>query len=293
MENPESFYDAVLFQFFGTPVPVFDFNLISAGSVNQAVFLKTGKGEYLLKTNHRQNRNIFEKEAEGLDWLRRHTSLHVPETFVYGRIGDTNYLLMEWISSRSPLPDYWQKLGEGIAELHMVVGQKFGLDSDNYIAILPQINEQENTWENFFVNKRLEPMLQRAFYEGLIPKDFMKEFRRIYPLLKDFFPKEKPALLHGDLWSGNILIDDKGAPALIDPAVYFGHREVDLAFSRLFGGFDRKFYEAYQHHFPLEPGFEERIDVYNLYPLLVHLNLFGASYLPGIQKTLRALLSNR
>jgi fructosamine-3-kinase len=120
--------------------------------------------------------------------------------------------------------------------------------------------------------------------------DFLKKFQRIYPVLENFFPKEKPALLHGDLWSGNIMRGKNGMPVLIDPAVYYGHREMDLAFSRLFGGFESLFYESYETVFPLEPGFEERVPVYNLYPLLVHLLLFGKSYLSGIEKTVNRLL---
>lgn len=126
----------------------------------------------------------------------------------------------------------------------------------------------------------------KAYFDKLIPLEFLKKFQSLYPKLESLFPKEKPSLLHGDLWSGNVLCGPDGKPCLIDPAIYYGHREMDLAFSRLFGGFDSKFYEAYESILPLEPGFESRIAVYNLYPLLVHLNLFGTAYLPGIEKTL-------
>ena len=146
------------------------------------------------------------------------------------------------------------------------------------------------TWVDFFIAQRLEPLLGKAYFEGLIEEDFLKKFRAIYPRLHEFFPKERPSLLHGDLWSGNVMADSHGFPALIDPAVYFGNREMDIAFSRMFGGFDQRFYDAYDAVFPLSDGFEERKDVYNLYPLLVHLLLFGKSYISGIQKVISKLI---
>jgi fructosamine-3-kinase len=146
------------------------------------------------------------------------------------------------------------------------------------------------TWVDFFIAQRLEPLLGKAYFEGLIEEDFLKKFRAIYPRLHEFFPKERPSLLHGDLWSGNVMADSHGFPALIDPAVYFGNREMDIAFSRMFGGFDQRFYDAYDSFFPLSDGFEEKKDIYNLYPLLVHLLLFGKSYISGIQKVIAKLI---
>ncbi|MEX2566172.1 MAG: fructosamine kinase family protein, partial [Cyclobacteriaceae bacterium] len=207
-----------------------------------------------------------------------------------GTCEDTQYLLMEWVRTSKSDPAFSKKLGEGLAELHMHTQKEFGLDVNNYISVLPQNNENEMDWTSFFIQKRLEPMVQRAYYEGHISENFLREFRMIYPKLKGFFPYEKPSLLHGDLWSGNVMVNSLGLPSLIDPAVYFGHREMDLAFSKLFGGFDPSFYKAYQEVFPLDPGFEQRVEVYNLYPLLVHLNLFGSSYLSGITRVVKKLL---
>jgi len=171
-----------------------------------------------------------------------------------------------------------------LAHLHLTQRQAFGLESDNFIASLYQKNHDTDDWLDFFIEQRLEPLLGKAYFDRLIPLDFLKKFQEIYPKLEGIFPKEKPSLVHGDLWSGNIIPNVSGEPSLIDPAIYFGHREMDLAFSRLFGGFDRQFYDSYESVLPLEPEFESRIGVYNLYPLLVHLNLFGEAYLPGIQK---------
>lgn len=229
----------------------------------------------------------MEKEAEGLNLLRKSTFLKVPQVIGHGRIGDHNYLLSEYIPSGRYQLDYWENLGLGLAHLHLSSAPNFGLENDNFIASLQQRNFHEDQWINFFIEQRLEPLLGKAYFEQLIPLDFLKEFQAIYPAIEGLFPKEKPALLHGDLWSGNVISTKDGQPCLIDPAVYYGHREMDLAFSRLFGGFDAKFYEAYESILPLEPDFEARMGIYNLYPLLVHLNLFGTAYLPGIERIVK------
>jgi fructosamine-3-kinase len=239
-----------------------------------------------LKLNFDHERDILKKEAEGLSLLSRSTFLKVPLAIGSGRIEEYNYLLTEFISGSRPHPDYWEDLGMGLAHLHLNHQAKFGLEYDNFIASLPQKNHLLENWTDFFIEYRLEPLLGRAYFDRLIPLDFMKKFQSLYPILESLFPKEKPSLLHGDLWSGNVLCGQDGKPSLIDPAIYFGHREMDLAFSRLFGGFDGLFYEAYESILPLEPEFESRMSIYNLYPLLVHLNLFGTAYLPGIEKIL-------
>lgn len=291
MEDPEQLLEAILVQIFGGSQVLEDYRLVAAGNLNQAIFLQTDKGAYFLKTNHQSNTDLYKKEAEGLELIRSNCSLHVPEPIAEGTLEDTNFLLMDWISPAKTKTNYWERLGEGLAELHICTQSLFGLDSYNYISVLTQSNQPTQDWKSFFIQQRLEPMLQKAFYENLITSKYMEEFREIYPRLAGFFPKEKPSLLHGDLWSGNVMVNSVGLPSLIDPAVYFGHREMDLAFSKLFGGFDPRFYAAYEQVFPLEPGFNQRVAVYNLYPLLVHLNLFGSSYLSGISQTVKKLLN--
>lgn len=218
--------------------------------------------------------------------LSHSTFLKIPQPIDTGRVEDYNYLLSEFIHNSRPHPDYWEDLGMGLAHLHLNHQAHYGLEYDNFIATLPQKNHSLDNWLDFFIEQRLEPLLAKAYFDRLIPLEFLKKFQALYPKLESLFPKEKPSLLHGDLWSGNVLCDPDGKPCLIDPAVYYGHREMDLAFSKLFGGFDTAFYEAYESILPLEPDFDSRMSVYNLYPLLVHLNLFGTAYLPGIEKTL-------
>ena len=282
--------EKILWRCLGGEYPGLSSFLVASGSLNQGIRVDTPQGVFFLKLNFSEAADIFERESQGLDLLRQNTSLRVPEVFGFGRIEDHNFLLMEWVEEGIPHVQYWQHLGEGLAQLHAHSQREFGLSHANYIASLPQINLPFGDWADFFVQNRLMPLIGRAYYEGLIELDFYKRFQAIYPILEGFFPRERPALLHGDLWTGNVLSSHQGQPVLIDPAVYFGHREMDLAFSRLFGGFEPEFYRSYEESFPLEPGFSQRVPVYNLYPLLVHLLLFGRSYLPPIQQTVQKLL---
>ncbi len=286
MFESNNLYEKILFTSLGSTPNITNVELIAAGNINQAVCIQTGKRSFLLKLNYDPNEAIFQKEAEGLEILRKNCPLKIPEVIAYGQVEGQNFLLMEYIDSGNYFQGYWDKLAEGLAELHMNTKAFYGLEDDNFIASLPQKNEPNESWTSFFIYNRLDPLIGRAYYEQLISKEFLVRFQGIYTKLEGFFPTEKPALLHGDLWSGNILRTSEGMPALIDPAVYYGQREVDLAFSKLFGGFDQKFYEAYDAVYPLASGFEERVSVYNLYPLLVHLNLFGKAYLPGIEKAI-------
>lgn len=284
------FFEHILFESFGGQQPLTNSRLIAAGNLNQGVFLQTSDQTFFLKTNFSEFTDIFEKEAAALRWMRHHSDLKVPEVYHTGTYQGQNFLLMEWIDSERRAPNFWVALGEGLAQLHMHTQANFGLSQDNYIASLPQQNSAKASWVEFYIHNRLEPLAGQAYYEGYFSLEFYKRFQSLYPLLPGLIPTEKPAFVHGDLWSGNVMIDDAGKPCLIDPAVYYGHREMDLAFSKLFGGFDAVFYESYQEVFPLEPGFEERMDIHNLYPLLVHVLLFGESYVHGITKTLRKYL---
>ncbi|WP_100628372.1 fructosamine kinase family protein [Algoriphagus formosus] len=277
-------YEQILFQTLGPLAEFKSATLIAAGNHNQGIRLASSEGTFFLKLNFDHEKDILAREAQGLDLLRKSTFLKVPEVYGYGRVEDYNYLLTEFLAGGKKQPNYWENLGIGLAHLHLTQRETFGLESDNFIASLYQKNPDAEDWLDFFIEQRLEPLLGKAYFDRLIPLDFLKKFQEIYPKLEGIFPKEKPSLVHGDLWSGNVIPTDSGEPSLIDPAIYFGHREMDLAFSRLFGGFDQQFYDSYESALPLEPEFESRIGVYNLYPLLVHLNLFGEAYLPGIQK---------
>lgn len=254
---------------------------VSGGSINEAAKLDIEKiGPAFLKWNRTADPDMFEKEVTGLKLLRdAETGLRVPDVILQGTVdGNTGYLLLEFIEDGRPGNQSAQEFGEQLAALHDHRGDSYGLDEDNYIGRLPQSNNRHNDWTNFFIDERMEPQLRMAMESGKFRSSITGAFNNMYRELDDIFPEERPSLLHGDLWGGNYFYDTDGGPVIYDPAVYYGHREIELAFTHLFGGFSSAFYEAYDNVLPIEPGFGQRKDIYNLYPLLVHTNLFGGSY---------------
>jgi fructosamine-3-kinase len=201
-------------------------------------------------------------EAEGLAWLAEARALRVVKVIAI----DGQELTLERISgTRGPRFD--EALGRGLADLHRFGAPSFGYARDNFIAELPQDNTVAASWPEFYRERRLMPLARRVGREKIIAQ------------LRIDTPDEPPARLHGDLWNGNVLADEDGLPVLIDPSVYGGHREMDLAMMRLFGGFSARTFAAYHAHYPLAPGHEARVKLHQLYPLLVHAVLFGGGYL--------------
>ena len=261
---------------------------VHGGSINRAAKLTTDRGEYFLKWNKNAPDDFFEREAEGLKTLRNAVhSLIIPTVEMVGQTDDseTGFLLMEYIEeSRSG--DSFQ-FGSELARLHQNTANQFGFHSDNYIGSLPQSNRMHSNWIEFFISERIEPQLAMATESGKLPSSIRKNWNRLSYRLNELFPACKPSLLHGDLWGGNYLFNKSGKAVIIDPAVYYGHPEMDLAFSTLFGGFTYDFYEGYESISPLENGFDNRVPIFNLYPLLVHVNLFGGSYVDQVKTILQ------
>ncbi len=259
---------------------------VSGGCINCAYKLFTNQGSFFLKWNKGSLSEMFISEEKGLDLLHRHSPIRTPKPYGKGILGEKSYLLTEWIDQGTQSSDFWQNFGSRLARQHQKTEAEFGLNHDNYIGSLRQSNAKHNSWVDFFINERLLPQLRLAESKNLISNSIQNQFELLFKKLDQLVPSEKPALLHGDLWSGNFLIDQSGQAAIFDPAVYYGHRESELAFTQLFGGFSSEFYHYYNETVPLESGYIERTDIHNLYPLLVHVNLFGASYLTGIIQTL-------
>ena len=271
------------------PAVITAFSPIAGGCINHGGLLSTTAGAYFLKWNHSDAfKGMFEAESKGLSTLRATHAIHVPEVVATEDLGEYQYLLIEYVRHDALRKDYWALLGQQLATLHRSTSPTFGLDHDNFIGSLPQSNLPTSSWCDFFVQQRLTPLLERAINRQLAPASWRLQFESLYKKLGDFLPEEPPSLLHGDLWQGNVIGNALGAPCLIDPAIYYGHREVDLAMTKLFGEFEDAFYASYEENFPLLPGAEKRFEIYNLYPLLVHLNLFGTSYVTPIQSTLNA-----
>jgi len=263
------------------------FSSASGGCINQGGELVTAEGSYFLKWNDRQRYpQMFEKESKGLKLLGDANCMDVPEVIHVGETDNLQFIIMSFVKSGRRAKNYWSLLGEQLANLHRNTHTHFGLDHDNYIGSLIQQNQWKENWIEFFIQHRLEAQLALAEGNKKITSDIRKQFESLYKKLPDLFPQEKPALLHGDLWSGNLMINERGEPTLIDPAVYYGHREAELAFTQLFGGFEPEFYQAYHEAFPIAKGFDSRVDLYNLYPLLVHVNLFGGGYLQQVKNIL-------
>ncbi|CAN5370425.1 fructosamine kinase family protein [soil metagenome] len=261
---------------------------VSGGCINRCFKLETSSGNFFLKCNDAgRYPRMFEAEAQGLELLHHANSIPVPKVIACSEINDVSYLLMEWIESGKHIKNFWSDFGNKLAGLHRKTADSFGLDLDNYIGSLGQSNRQHNNWADFFIHERMEPQLKLAVAKGIIDNGFIKRFNILFLRLDKLLSQEKPALLHGDLWNGNYVVNPRGEATLIDPAVYYGHREMDLAMTKLFGGFDPEFYEAYNDSFPLEKGFESRIDIHNLYPLIVHVNLFGGGYADQVMAVLR------
>lgn len=264
---------------------------VSGGSINAAYCITTPMEKYMLKVNSKNAYpNMFACEAAGLDAIRATKTIAVPEVIYQADVGDDSFLLLEWIETRRATDKASAELGRQLASMHCHTNDFFGFETDNYMGSLKQSNRKHANWKSFFIEERLMPMVKIAFNKHLLNSNDLKDFDTLYKKLGELFDEEKPSLIHGDLWGGNYLIREDEKPFLIDPAVSYGHREFDLAMTTLFGGFSRSFYEAYHAEFPLDKGWQERIDLWNLYPLLVHLILFGQGYLGQVRDAVKEYL---
>lgn len=266
---------------------ILQFAPATGGCINHGGTCTYEAGAFFLKWNDRQKfPGMFAAEANGLSLLGRATSIHIPRVIRCAEVASFQFLLLENIAEGKRGTDYWRNLGKGLAQLHRASADSFGLDHNNYIGSLGQVNSQKASWVEFFAEQRLGVQLKLARDEGNIDSRLSKKFDVLLNNLGHLLVEEPPSLLHGDLWGGNIMTNQNGQPSLIDPAVYFGNREVDLAMTSLFGGFDRTFFDHYNEAFPLAAQYEDRLDLYNLYPLLVHVNLFGAGYVRQVEAVL-------
>ncbi|MDB5195732.1 MAG: fructosamine kinase family protein [Flaviaesturariibacter sp.] len=261
------------------------FSKVSGGSINETYRVETSVGRrYFCKCNSATKfPHLFEGEIVGLTLISSHGIIRTPSVIGCFEAGGQQVLLLEWIEECKPTNEFWKLFGEQIARLHHVTADQFGFATSNYMGAVPQVNNHAATWSDFFRKNRLTPLADKCHQQELLTANHLSQLEKLYAKLDTVFDVVNPALLHGDLWSGNFLCHAASLPVVIDPAVYFGHRSMDLAMTTLFGGFDASFYDSYQYHFPLPANFREQWEVCNLYPLLIHLYLFGKSYLPQIQ----------
>ena len=266
---------------------------LSGGDINDAYEVRLSDGrEVFVKSNVRAPNDMFVAEARGLAWLAEAKSLRVPAVLAASGANElTPFLALELIRPAPRAPDFDERLGQGLAALHRHGASAFGLDHDNYIGRLPQKNTFALTWAEFYRVRRLGAQLKAAVDAGLATVRMRRDFERLFVQMDALCgAHEPPARLHGDLWGGNMIADDRGEPCLIDPAVYGGQREIDLAMMKLFGGFGPRIFAAYKEAFPLADGYRERVALYQLYPLMVHVNLFGSGYVGQVEAALARLV---
>jgi protein-ribulosamine 3-kinase len=260
---------------------------VSGGSINLTFKVSSGRQHWFCKINSQSEfPHLFKKEAQGLTLIASSHQILTPAGVQAFDIGDKQFLVMDWIEEGNRNEVFWTAFGEELAKLHQVHADQFGLDDDNYMGSVPQINSRTASWKTFFTKQRLQYMVKRNREKGLLNAGHVTQFEKLYTKSDDLFGNVHASLLHGDLWSGNFLCNKDSKPVLIDPAVYYGYSLVDIAMTRLFGGFHQHFYQSYNYHSPLPENWEQQCEVLNLYPLLIHLELFGSSYLGKIETVL-------
>lgn len=259
------------------------------GSINESFRLVTSNATFFLKRNIATAfPDMFEREAQGLTLLKESTSFKVPTVLFTGFHSGYSYLMLEYVQKEYPNQQFWKNFGKSLAEMHKQSHVQFGLDHSNFIGSLVQTNTRTNTWADFFVNERIVPLVSIAHEKGKIDLDTVKQFEKLCFKIPELFPVENPSLLHGDLWSGNYFCTTAATPCVFDPAVYYGHREMDIAMMHLFGGFHIDTFKMYEEIYPLQADWKKRIDLCNIYPLLVHAILFGGTYI----KQVKTILNN-
>lgn len=271
--------------------PVRSCEPVGGGCIAHASRLETGGTRYFLKWGDGAVGETFPAESFGLSLLHTAKSpLRIPRVLAAEAPGEAKpgFLLMEWIEAGTPGASFWKDFGRALAALHRNAGQTYGAERDNFIGRLPQVNTPSDGWPAFFRTCRLELQVRMARERGRWSASWDTPLDHLYARLHDLLPAKPPAsVLHGDLWSGNFMVTSMRGAALVDPAAYYGHRETDLAMTELFGGFQPGFYDAYREAWPLEPGYEDRKELYNLYHLINHLNHFGQSYAGSVAGILR------
>jgi fructosamine-3-kinase len=269
---------------------------VTGGDINDAYRLTfVDGGHAFLKRHEQAPEAMFSAEAEGLAALARAGALSVPRVLAVHDGAPLAFLLLEWLEEQPRSLRYDEGLGRGLAALHRsatTAGERhFGFHRDNYIGRLPQSNRRHSTFASFYREERLSPLVDAALRARRFDAGVAADFERLYARLDALLgPEASPSLVHGDLWSGNVMVGPDGMPWLIDPAVYLGHRELDLAMMRLFGGFSEAVFASYHEAYPLEPGVRSREGLFQLYPLLVHAVLFGGSYVHQLRRTLSSYL---
>ncbi len=263
---------------------------LPGGDINNAALIRSGNSSWFLKYHRNAPAGMFAAEAQALAEISEQGCIRVPTPIVHGNDGDTAWLVLEYLELTSHGPA--SQLGQQLAALHAVTYKEYGWKQDNYIGSTPQHNSRDENWGRFWRDQRLKPQLEMA-QAGGHGSSLLNKGERLLECMDQLMDAHQPAasLLHGDLWAGNKAFTSNGQPVIFDPATYHGDRETDIAMTRLFGGFDADFYSAYLAHFPLPDGYRLRQNLYNLYHMLNHLNLFGGGYLSRCENMIDSLIA--
>ncbi|MEP0912375.1 fructosamine kinase family protein [Leptolyngbya sp. GB1-A1] len=263
---------------------------VGGGSVNQAYAISGGEQSYFVKLNQASRLAMFESEALGLREIGKTGTIRVPQPLCWGVSGNAAYLVLEWLDLGYGEPPTWEAMGRNLAAMHRITSaQGFGWHQNNTIGFVPQMNSWTQSWIEFWIEHRLGYQFQLARRKGGRFPQQDRLLAAVPHILAGHNPQ--PSLVHGDLWTGNAAVTLEGEPVILDPATYYGDREVDLAMSQLFGSFPTGFYSAYQAAFPLDSGYKTRKIFYNLYHILNHFNQFGGSYESQANQMIASLLS--
>ncbi len=262
---------------------------VSGGCINQGYAVSGNGLIYFVKINQANQEAMFAAEALGLKQIHATKTIRVPEPICWGIAEKSSYLVLEWLEFGGGNSQSWEKMGRNLAHLHQVsLSDRFGWHCNNTIGSTPQINTISNNWADFFAHQRIGYQLRLAKERG---GNFPDE-DQVIPAISEILSQHQPhpSLVHGDLWSGNAAITVDGEPVILDPATYWGDREVDLAMTELFGGFPAAFYRGYNDVFPLDAGYQKRKTLYNLYHILNHFNLFSGGYASQANRMLQEIL---
>ncbi|MEN0006581.1 MAG: fructosamine kinase family protein [Bacteroidota bacterium] len=261
---------------------------VHGGSINEALSIQLGKDIFFLKYNTASKAHaMLQAECMGLDHLAATNCIKTPEIILLDQVDRYSFLVLEFIDTIASTTKFELTFAQQLAALHQQTNTYFGLDHSNYIGLLEQQNNQHSNWISFYTQERLSPQFESALAQRYFDRNATQLFERFCQNLNELIPAEQPSLIHGDLWSGNFLCNLHEEPILIDPAIAYAHREMDIAMSLLFGGLSDRFYHAYHEAFPMAPGWENRMAIFQLYYLLVHVNLFGHSYVPEVLRILQ------
>lgn len=263
---------------------------VGGGCVAKTFQVNTEAGNsYFVKTGMHNPKALL-CEANGLKALAETGTIHIPKVFFVNEA----FLVLEYVQQGTQAPNFFENFGKQLALLHKKTATEFGFFEDNYIGNTPQINTWTTYWETFYSEHRLRYQLDLLNLQGLLTKPLSVFYSNLEEIVVEVFTgsEEPPALLHGDLWAGNYMTNSEGKVCIFDPAVYYGHREAELAMTRLFGGFSTAFYESYQNTYPLKKDWKKRESLYRLYHILNHVNLFGSSYLQSAEAIIENYLQS-